>query len=1517
MRKRLRRALRWLGGLLATLLAALVGLVVGVAVWIVTPSGNDFVREQLETWAPTLLADGQLSVGHLETDFSEGLVLEDVALTGPGNREVIAVERLSAEFRLRRLIKGELPISSIRIEGPALDVQVDRDGVSDLTRIFGAAEEDDDGAPSEPWGGLPIKIQIGLLELSGGRVLWATPDQRWEVEDLGLSLAAAGKGREVRADKIALSGRLASHQDLELGLAGGVGFLDGDVELKPTTLSLGGSRLSAAGRLEDVETELVADLVLDVQGLETGDLEQLLGDLGLSGGLAGELKVHGPMTDMSVDGRVRLPEGQLGVSLGADLAAEELTWRVGLKPEGLQLMGFVDAVTEPVSLSGSLDLTGGGAAWPDEVYGRGTLTLEEPVVWGYLLVDTRTELEIRDGELLLKNTTLSTPWAQITGSGALGAEGVSLDLLADVADLGGLSEFGVEGLGGATRLAGELSVDWSGEFTDIFFAGRVNGARVLLPGNVLVGDVSGPLVVRVDGAGTRASGEILATEVGVGAMFIHELSSPWRVDVTGDGVAIFSLEPAVRSLDIAELPITRLASGTLEGKVGAGGDVNAQLDLGFEGVIPETYNWGGGGLKASMDGDLVAMELTIEDSEDNVFVFLGDMNTSTLDVNIQELQFAPDTGARWRSRSRSSVAVLDDGVVVDGLAFESEAGTLEVSGRMVTAGELDAKIRLDDFDLDWLARFVPSVAAGWEGRIDLNLDLGGTGGDPEIDGMLKLAGVKLADAATGEALVRKLTGQLDIVGRQGGVSVQGHLGLPKKRMLGLSGRLPMVLDFEKPELLTDQPLALDLLLLPSESEELTTLIPALPTLAGMQASAQLQAAGTARAPEVRLSWSATLPLGGEVPAVSLDGELRYADGALTADAEGRENGRRLVQIDGGVATDLPAVIAWYLDGEGQEPDLAAADTWVNEMDLRVVPMGVPLRTLASVADLGMDVEGQLAGGLAVRGSPLDPKIYAGFLVTGGRLAKVDFALPMFSLTPVLGGYQFDGRFTFQDPGAEEPGELSITAYVPLDLRGGTVDLDEQLARDSLLVQLSGQGIPVAILSAFDPSIRDASGTFAINDKRHQITGSVSAPEPDLELMLRDGAFDYGPAGIRVADLNLDLWVTDQRLRLRHFTMDTVPLISRTPEQDKGTLSGEITVAMDDWSPGAVSGSVDAERVWVSSRQDFTVQLSGDVSFSGTWPVVEVDGDIAMNKAVLTLGETFWLGEQTLKLEPTLAIARSGEVARAARPEEPAFWEQWDIGVQVYLPPQSTRLDVKMPMESGYGKVSAALSTVELDTWLEGDLGVAMARAGMSINGTVETRRGEATVFGKDFDLETGEIRFGGAAYDDPILDIEAVHHTNKYGDITATIRDSVSDLDLGFTSSEDWSDTDIASILLIGLPSSELSQSQGGSGASLVTAALAMMSSAAADAGVMGGLDLLEVETGDNAEGGASIGSIRAGRALSDKLFLIVGLDFEADENENVTEATVEWLISRQIFAEFVTGDAGESSADVYTRWRF
>jgi hypothetical protein len=64
-------------------------------------------------------------------------------------------------------------------------------------------------------------------------------------------------------------------------------------------------------------------------------------------------------------------------------------------------------------------------------------------------------------------------------------------------------------------------------------------------------------------------------------------------------------------------------------------------------------------------------------------------------------------------------------------------------------------------------------------------------------------------------------------------------------------------------------------------------------------------------------------------------------------------------------------------------------------------------------------------------------------------------------------------------------------------------------------------------------------------------------------------------------------------------------------------------------------------------------------------------------------------------------------------------------------------------------------------------------------------------------------------------------------------------------------------------------------------------------------------------------GSVKVGFPLTDKIYLSIERVTPEEDTDNVTQAALEWILSRQTYGELITGDRGQSSGDLYWRWRF
>ena len=211
--------------------------------------------------------------------------------------------------------------------------------------------------------------------------------------------------------------------------------------------------------------------------------------------------------------------------------------------------------------------------------------------------------------------------------------------------------------------------------------------------------------------------------------------------------------------------------------------------------------------------------------------------------------------------------------------------------------------------------------------------------------------------------------------------------------------------------------------------------------------------------------------------------------------------------------------------------------------------------------------------------------------------------------------------------------------------------------------------------------------------------------------------------------------------------------------------------------------------------------------------------------------------------------------------------------------------------------------------MDGELDVAYRGGALSVNGTIETLTGSTTrLFDTSFAVSDGSaVYFVGNEYADPILKMEAVHSNASYGDVNVAITGTAESPEVAL-SSDGYDETDILFLLLFGKPASEMSEGESGAGAILLSTALASLSGQVTRA--LGGTFIDEIDW--DADSG-----LRIGKALSEKLFLAYDRNSNADVNENINQITLEWIISRRMYAEFMTGDMAQSSADLYWRWLF
>jgi autotransporter translocation and assembly factor TamB len=308
----------------------------------------------------------------------------------------------------------------------------------------------------------------------------------------------------------------------------------------------------------------------------------------------------------------------------------------------------------------------------------------------------------------------------------------------------------------------------------------------------------------------------------------------------------------------------------------------------------------------------------------------------------------------------------------------------------------------------------------------------------------------------------------------------------------------------------------------------------------------------------------------------------------------------------------------------------------------------------------------------------------------------------------------------------------------------------------------------------------------------------------------------------------------------------------------------------------------------------------------------VKGKVKLNDASLAVGAEVLKDTGSFDVDESIKIHREDlKVVEAVKPEEdegPSIADQISVDLDVNLN-SAVNLKADIPMSEDFGAQFAQLAALSVDLGLDGRLRIQQEKGQLSMLGELQTLRGEAVAMGKRFNITEGTITFTGENYANPQLNLGAAHQVGQYGSVEIKIGGDVENTAMDLSSPEYPDQTDVMSMLLFGKPTSAMSETEGESGAGLLSAAMASVGGQAARSTGAAFLQNVAVDPGS--------GSVKVGFPLTDKIYLSIERVRPETDTDNMTQAAVEWLLSRRAYGEVQTGDKGKSSGDIFLRWRF
>lgn len=427
------------------------------------------------------------------------------------------------------------------------------------------------------------------------------------------------------------------------------------------------------------------------------------------------------------------------------------------------------------------------------------------------------------------------------------------------------------------------------------------------------------------------------------------------------------------------------------------------------------------------------------------------------------------------------------------------------------------------------------------------------------------------------------------------------------------------------------------------------------------------------------------------------------------------------------------------------------------------------------------------GSLQFSGSAGEPVIQAEALVTDLRYAgtRVDRLLGSFAYAD----HEINARIEGEHQNRRI---LDGNGRIPIDL--GLVPLDQRKLRLPLEFAIRSDSMPAALITGLLPGFRDVEGTVAGNV---MLRGTTVEPTVAGLLTLNNGVATFLPSGVRYRDVNA-------QMRVLNDSLVSIEGGLRAGE-GRALLRGGLNFArLTD--PVFDSLTIEARNFLTARRRDAEFTTTGTVYLNGRYRAPELTGSVQIDRGALYLDELY-RQYQIVELDRALlfdVIDTSVVSIKRVIPQTTSPFLKnlrvrdmlLDVGRESWL--RSRNLNVQV-----YGLLELNLDRAAEDLRLTGELN--------ALRGTYQM---EYRPFTRRFDIRSGTVEFPGTPGMDPNLDFRALYRAKPLQgepiDIYALVGGTLRSPRIRLTSEGDqqYSESDLASYLFFGVPTSALSTAQ-------------------------------------------------------------------------------------------------------------
>jgi hypothetical protein len=484
-------------------------------------------------------------------------------------------------------------------------------------------------------------------------------------------------------------------------------------------------------------------------------------------------------------------------------------------------------------------------------------------------------------------------------------------------------------------------------------------------------------------------------------------------------------------------------------------------------------------------------------------------------------------------------------------------------------------------------------------------------------------------------------------------------------------------------------------------------------------------------------------------------------------------------------------LAW---ARSREDSVGAAR---QPLDFRLALQRVPLNEYLRLFRTRMPTDGSFDANVVVGGTAGEPVIQADAVFTDLRYGDARF-------DRVSGAFAYSGhRIDARVRGHHAGNELLVgEGLIPIDL--GFVPLRERKLNQPLEFSIRADGLPASVVTGMVGGFQDVAGTVS---GTLDLRGTTRDPTIAGLLNLRNGAATLEASGVRYRNVEGTFNVLN----------DSVVAIDASARAGEGraTLKGNMIFAPLG-NPSFDNLVIDASNFAAARRRDAEFTISGRLGLKGRFRTPELSGEITVDRGALYLDELY-RQSQIVQLDPNrpnffnvvdttlisvkrILPATSNPFVRNLVVNNLAI----NVGRETWL--RSRNLNVEVA-----GRLLVALDRVDA----QGGRSMQDIRLAGQLNAIRGTYQLESRAFtARRFQIREGTVDFPGTPGLDPNLAITTVYRARPMQgepiEILAVVSGSLLAPRIRLASDQDppISESDLASYLFFGVPTSALSQAQ-------------------------------------------------------------------------------------------------------------